>query len=140
MADSCYPLVPMSDFLRLRKDFFAISDAEEYQLVTVQLHARGIKERSRLLGEKIKTKRQQRIKANDLLVAEIDAKVGGYGIVPAEEIAQKNYDLSARNPNRTNDFSHRPPEELAADIADKQARIAELIEEIQELLAGGEND
>ena len=57
-------------------------------------------------------------------------------IVPVEEIARKNYDLSARNPNRTNDFRHRPPEELAADIADKQARIMELIEEIQELLVG----
>lgn len=57
-------------------------------------------------------------------------------IIPVEEIVKKNYDLSARNPNRANDFSHRPPEELAADIADKQARIAELIEEIQELLAG----
>jgi len=56
-------------------------------------------------------------------------------IVPIKEIAKKNYDLSARNPNRTTDFSHRPPEELAADIADKQVRIAELIEEIQELLA-----
>jgi type I restriction enzyme M protein len=57
-------------------------------------------------------------------------------VVPAEEIVAKNYDLSARNPNRTNGFEHRPPEELAADIASKQARIAELIEEIQELLAG----
>ena len=57
-------------------------------------------------------------------------------IMPVEELVKKNYDLSARNPNRSNDFSHRPPEELAADIADKQARIAELIEEIQELLAG----
>jgi type I restriction enzyme M protein len=61
-------------------------------------------------------------------------------IVPFEEIVKKNYDLSANNPNRKNGFAHRPPEELIADIADKQARISELIEEIQELLAGENND
>ncbi|HML39857.1 MAG TPA: restriction endonuclease subunit S [Bellilinea sp.] len=82
--DSCYPLVKMGQFLRLRKEFFTIDDTEEYQLVTVQLHARGIRERSRLFGSEIKTKKQQRVKAGDLLVAEIDAKVGGYGIVPPE--------------------------------------------------------
>ena len=35
------------------------------------------------MGAEIKTKRQQRVQAGDLLVAEIDAKVGGFGIVPA---------------------------------------------------------
>lgn len=82
--NSRYPLVKTGQFLRLRKEFFSIDDAEEYQLVTVQLHARGIRQRSRLLGSEIKTKKQQRIKAGDLLVAEIDAKVGGFGIVPSE--------------------------------------------------------
>ena len=57
-------------------------------------------------------------------------------VVTREELEKRGYDLSARNPNRTNGFAHRPPEELAADLADKQVRIAELIEEIQELLAG----
>jgi len=56
--------------------------------------------------------------------------------VPVEELVERGYDLSARNPNRSNDFAHRPPEELAANIAAKQARIAELIAEIQEILAG----
>lgn len=82
--NSRFPLVKMEHFLCLRKEFFTIEDTEEYQLVTVQLHARGIKERSRLLGAEIKTKKQQRIKSGDLLVAEIDAKVGGYGIVPSD--------------------------------------------------------
>lgn len=74
----------MSQFLRLRKEFFTIDDAVTYQLVTVQLHARGIRERQQLTGAEIKTKRQQRIQSGDLLVAEIDAKVGGFGVVPAE--------------------------------------------------------
>jgi type I restriction enzyme M protein len=57
-------------------------------------------------------------------------------VVTREELQARGYDLSAHNPNRQNNFAHRPPEELAADLADKQARIAELIEEIQELLVG----
>lgn len=57
-------------------------------------------------------------------------------LVSREELIARNYDISARNPNRTDDFAHRPPEEIAADIADKQARIAELIAEIQEVLVG----
>jgi len=68
--------------LRLRKESFVIDDSEEYRLLTVQLHARGVRERQRLRGAEIKTKRQQRVQAGDLLVAEIDAKVGGFGIVP----------------------------------------------------------
>ncbi len=61
-------------------------------------------------------------------------------VVPAEEIVKKNYDLSATNPKRKNGFTHRRPEELIADIADKQARISELIAEIQELLVGENNE
>lgn len=61
-------------------------------------------------------------------------------VVPVEEIVKKNFDLSATNPKRKNGFAHRPPEELIADIADKQARISELIAEIQELLAGEGNN
>jgi type I restriction enzyme M protein len=61
-------------------------------------------------------------------------------IIPVEEIVKKNYDLSATNPKRKNGFAHRPPEELIADIADKQARISELIAEIQGLLEGDDNN
>ena len=78
-----YPTVPMNQFLRHRKEFFQL-DNGDYRLVTVQLHGRGVRERTRLPGSAIKTKRQQRVRAGDLLVAEIDAKAGGYGIVPAD--------------------------------------------------------
>ena len=60
-------------------------------------------------------------------------------VVTAEDLVERNYDLSARNPSRVNDFEHRPPEEIAADIVDKQLRIAELMAEVQELLLG-DND
>lgn len=82
--NSKYTIVKMEKFLQHRKEFFTIENDVEYKLVTVQLHARGIRKRSRLLGSEIKTKKQQLIKEGDLLVAEIDAKVGGYGIVPPE--------------------------------------------------------
>lgn len=74
----------MGEFLTLARDCFIIDDTEEYQLVTVKLHGKGIVPRSRLRGSQIKMKEQQRIHANQLLVAEIDAKFGGFGIVPAE--------------------------------------------------------
>lgn len=77
-----YPLASMGQFLSHRKEFFQLDDAAEYQLVTVQLHGRGVRERTQLLGKAIKTKRQQRVRAGELLVAEIDAKAGGFGVVP----------------------------------------------------------
>ena len=40
--------------------------------------------RERLRGSQIKTKQQQAIRHNQLLVAEIDAKMGAFGMVPRE--------------------------------------------------------
>jgi type I restriction enzyme S subunit len=48
----------------------------------VQLHAQGIVLRDIVSGSEIKTKKQQVCRAGEFLVAEIDAKVGGFGIVP----------------------------------------------------------
>jgi type I restriction enzyme S subunit len=48
----------------------------------VQLHAQGIVLRDEVVGADIKTKKQQVCRAGEFLVAEIDAKVGGFGIVP----------------------------------------------------------
>lgn len=59
-----------------------LDDATEYKRVTVQLHGRGVIERDRVLGAAVKTKDQQLVKARDFLVAEIDAKMGAFGIVP----------------------------------------------------------
>ncbi len=75
---------PLSECLRIRKEFIEIRDDAEYTLLTVQLHGRGIGFRGRKSGSEIKTKRQQVVRADDLVVAEIDAKLGGFGLVPAE--------------------------------------------------------
>lgn len=67
-----------------RKTLIRIEEENLYKRVTVQLHGRGIVLRDVIPGSRIKTKDQQVARANDFLVAEIDAKVGGFGIVPTE--------------------------------------------------------
>jgi type I restriction enzyme M protein len=54
--------------------------------------------------------------------------------VQAADVAANNYNLDIKNPNRPDDYEHMPPEQLAADIARKEARIAEIMAEIQAVL------
>ncbi len=61
-----------------------INDLETYKRCRVQLHAQGIVLRDQVPGVEIKTKKQQVCQPGEFLVAEIDAKLGGYGIVPQE--------------------------------------------------------
>jgi type I restriction enzyme S subunit len=79
-----WPLVPLGDVLTHRKEFGRISDFENYKRCRVQLHAKGIVLRDIVAGGEIKTKEQQVCRAGEFLVAEIDAKVGGFGVVPDE--------------------------------------------------------
>ena len=79
-----WPEVKLDKYISQRKDVILLEDDQEYHRVTVRLYARGIQHRDVIKGVNVKTKKQYPIKANDLLVAEIDAKVGGYGIVPEE--------------------------------------------------------
>ena len=50
------------------------------------------------------------------------------------EIVRRNYDFSAINPNADKAIKHRSPAAIAADIANKELRILEIMEEIQEIL------
>jgi type I restriction enzyme S subunit len=75
--------VPLGDVIVHRKEFITIDDLKTYRRPRVQLHAEGIVLRDELPGALIKTKKQQLVRAGDFLVAEIDAKVGGFGIVPS---------------------------------------------------------
>jgi len=79
---SKWPLAPLASAIQYRKEFLQIDDLEQYKRCRVQLHAQGIVLRDTVPGAEIKTKKQQVCKAGDFLVAEIDAKVGGFGIVP----------------------------------------------------------
>jgi type I restriction enzyme S subunit len=78
------PQVPLGEVLRHRKEFIQIDDLARYKRPRAQLHAQGVVLRDEIEGAAIKTKSQQVCHAKELLVAEIDAKVGGYGLVPDE--------------------------------------------------------
>jgi len=77
-----WPTVKLGDVLRHRKEFVTIDDLTRYKRPRVQLHVQGIVQRDEVPGTLIKTKTQQVCRAGEFLVAEIDAKVGGFGIVP----------------------------------------------------------
>ncbi|MCU0694800.1 MAG: hypothetical protein MUF54_25795 [Polyangiaceae bacterium] len=77
-----FPVVALGDVLRQRKAFITIDDTQQYKRCRVQLHARGVVLRDLVSGTDIKTKKQQVCRESEFLVAEIDAKVGGFGLVP----------------------------------------------------------
>ncbi len=79
-----WPVVPLCDVLQYRKEFITIDDMQQYKRCRVQLHAKGVLLRDNLSGADIKTKKQQVCRAGEFLVAEIDAKMGGFGLVPDE--------------------------------------------------------
>lgn len=105
MMGSCWPKVSLGEVATHRKEFIRISDAKEYMRCRVQLGARGVVPRDRVLGFDVKTKEQQVCRAGELLVAEIDAKLGGFGIVPdglAGAIVSSHYFLFNINTDRIN--------------------------------------
>jgi type I restriction enzyme S subunit len=79
---SQWPVVKLGEVLRYRNAFITIDDLTTYKRPRVQLQAQGIVLRDEIPGALIKTKMQQVCRAGEFLVAEIDAKVGGFGIVP----------------------------------------------------------
>jgi type I restriction enzyme S subunit len=77
-----WPILQLGKVIQQRKEFVFIDDFTEYKRCRVQLHAQGIVLRDTVSGAEIKTKKQQVCRAREFLVAEIDAKVGGFGVVP----------------------------------------------------------
>ncbi len=77
-----WPTIRLGEVLKQRKEFGSIQDLKSYKRLRVQLHAKGVVLRDEVDGALIKTKQQQTCRAGEFLVAEIDAKVGGFGIVP----------------------------------------------------------
>jgi len=55
--------------------------------------------------------------------------------VPAAELLASGCNLDRKNPRAKEDITHLPPEQLAADILKKEQRIAEIMVNIQKLLA-----
>jgi len=77
-----WPQTPLGECIRHRSEFTRLDDRETYLRCRVQLSGRGVVLRDRVQGVDVKTKEQQVCLAGDLLVAEIDAKMGGVGMVP----------------------------------------------------------
>lgn len=61
-------------------------------------------------------------------------------VVPVEEIIERGYDLSAKNPNRKDDYEHRPPEAIAADITAREEQIIQILDGLQDVLAPAAQD
>jgi type I restriction enzyme M protein len=55
--------------------------------------------------------------------------------VPAAELLANGCNLDRKNPRAKEDIAHLPPEQLAVDILKKEQRIAEIMGNIQKLLA-----
>ncbi len=111
-----WPKVKLGEVLRHRKEFITIDDLTTYRRPRVQLHAKGIVLRDEVPGALIKTKSQQVCRKGEFLVAEIDAKVGGFGIVPDAldgSIVSSHYFLFAIDETNINrcflDFYTRTP-------------------------------
>lgn len=79
-----YTLVKLGQVIKHRKQTITIDDTQTYMRCRVQSYGKGIVLRDVVPGTAIKTKQQQVCGAGEFLVAEIDAKVGGFGIVPPD--------------------------------------------------------
>lgn len=76
--------VRLGEVITFRKAFININDEQTYKLCRVQTNTKGVVLRENKIGYEIKTKAQQVCRAGDFIVAEMDARFGGYGIVPPE--------------------------------------------------------
>lgn len=58
-------------------------------------------------------------------------------IVTIDEIKERGYDLSARNPNRKEAEELPPPMEIVAGLLEREREILAIVEELDELLSNG---
>ncbi len=79
-----YSTVDLSDGLFLKSNFIMIHDDSNYKLCRVQTKAQGVVLREKKQGLDIKTKEQQICESGQFIVAEMDARFGGYGLIPEE--------------------------------------------------------
>lgn len=79
-----WSVVTLGSVIKHRKSFIEIDDFRKYKLCRVQTKAQGVVLREEKDGSEIKTKQQQVCRAGELIFAEMDARFGGYGIIPPE--------------------------------------------------------
>ncbi len=54
--------------------------------------------------------------------------------VPIEELLSNNYNLDAKNPRTEKEVEYLPPEQLVKSIVEKEWRILEIMDEIEQML------
>lgn len=103
MSGMRWPSIELGEVALHRKQFIQIQDEQRYQRCRVQLHARGVVVRDHVSGADIKTKSQQVCRPDEFLVAEIDAKQGGYGLITSDldgAVVSSHYFLFSIRPER----------------------------------------
>jgi type I restriction enzyme M protein len=54
-------------------------------------------------------------------------------IVKVDEVIKRNYDLSARNPNKIKSVVYKNPEELIESVLEKEKEIEKILEKLKRL-------
>lgn len=79
-----WPRVKLGELLSQVEDIVLIKDNSIYRQVTVRMHNNGLVIRKECAGKEIKTKKQYRVRAGQLVISRIDARNGAMGLVPIE--------------------------------------------------------
>jgi type I restriction enzyme, S subunit len=75
--------VKLGEILKRRKETITINPDEEYKLVTIRIHHKGVIQRCIMKGSEIKSP-MSAVRAGDFILSGIDARNGAFGIVPPE--------------------------------------------------------
>lgn len=77
-----YELHAIHSLVTTKKRKIKLENTAEYQRITIQLNQKGIVLRDIEFGKNIKTKRQFLVQKGDVVISKINARKGGFGIVP----------------------------------------------------------
>ena len=74
----------LSALLTAAAELAKIDDDKEYKQITLKIHGKGAVLRDKMLGSRIKTKRQFLARAGEVIISKIDAKLGAMAVVPSD--------------------------------------------------------
>lgn len=84
IGQSKWSLVPIHELLTRNKQEAEVQDDLIYKQITVRLYGKGVIERCKLKGGKIKTRPQFIASSGELIMSRIDARNGAFGVVPPD--------------------------------------------------------
>lgn len=76
-----YKKVFLKEVLSINKNLITVDSNREYKRLTVRLFNKGVSIRDVVIGEKIGTKRQTRVKNGQFIISRIDGKSAAFGII-----------------------------------------------------------